>query len=87
MERKKLNEGKVTGTIKSRSARTKSTNEKLALIVKVKEPGYVPEGFQVRTRINEYLFTAEGAPAAVQSNRHNDAIESISINEPLQMID
>lgn len=48
------------------------------VIVKVTETGYVPDGFHVRSRIDELFFTAEASPSAVKAASHDPAVESIS---------
>jgi hypothetical protein len=47
------------------------------VIVKVTEPGYVPTGFTVRTRIDEILFTADARPADVTAAATDPNVESI----------
>jgi len=48
------------------------------VIVKVRETGYVPDGFDVRTRIDDLLFTAEASPSAVKAASVDPAVETIS---------
>ena len=48
------------------------------VIVKVNETGYVPEGFHVRSRIDDLFFTAEASPSAVRAASDDPAVESIS---------
>ena len=48
------------------------------VIVKVNETGYVPNGFHVRSRIDELFFTAEASPSAVRAASDDPAVESIS---------
>ncbi len=48
------------------------------VIVKVNETGYVPDGFHVRSRIDDLFFTAEASPSAVKAASGDPAVESIS---------
>src|SRR5215218_7123705 len=48
------------------------------VIVKVNETGYVPDGFHVRSRIDDLFFTAEASPSAVEAASGDPAVESIS---------
>lgn len=48
------------------------------VIVKVTETGYVPDGFHVRSRIDDLFFTAEASPGALQAASADPAVESIS---------
>jgi hypothetical protein len=47
-------------------------------IVKVREANYVPAGFEVRTRIDELMFTAEARPPDAEAASDDPAVESIS---------
>ena len=88
MERRKLGKGKLDFGSQTQSLiKDISGNEKISLIVKVKKPGYVPEGFNVRTRISEYLFTADSYPSMLHIHEHNRNIESISPSARSQMIE
>jgi hypothetical protein len=87
MERRKLNKGKLDLAFQTQSlVKDTTSKEKVSLIVKVNKPGYVPEGFDVRTRINDYIFTADSSPATLQLHEHNQNIESISPSIRLKMI-
>ena len=48
------------------------------VIVKVNETGYVPDGFHIRSRIDDLFFTAEASPSAVRAASDDPAVESIS---------
>lgn len=56
----------------------------VAVIVKVKEPGYVPEGFRVRSRIDACLFTADATPQGLEAAEHDPRVESIAAAERLE---
>lgn len=47
-------------------------------IVKVRQANYVPDGFDVRTRIDELMFTAEADPQAARAASDDPVVESIS---------
>lgn len=88
MERKKLGRSKITSSTPPQpQVNEKASEGKVSVIVKVKTPGYVPEGFDVRSRINDYIFTADSSLGAVQSHEHNDDIVSISESDHSEMID
>jgi hypothetical protein len=48
------------------------------VIVKVTRPGYVPDGFTVRSRVDDVLFTAEARPDAIRAAMDDPAVESIA---------
>jgi hypothetical protein len=50
------------------------------VIVKSRKSGYVPKGFTVRVRINEFFFTADcESPDALARARKDPDIESIAV--------
>ena len=51
--------------------------ERVRLVVKVAEPGYVPAGFEVRTRIDDVLFTAEAEEEAVAAAAADPQVQSM----------
>jgi len=53
------------------------------VIVKVRKPGYVPEGFQVRSRIDDIIFTAEASEAALAAAEDDPEVESVERGRPL----
>lgn len=57
--------------------RTSEGPGRTRVIVKVREPGYVPEGFRLRTRVDDLLFTADAAEAAVAVASADPHVESI----------
>lgn len=48
------------------------------VIVKVRRPNYVPAGFDVRTRVDDVLFTASASPEALAAAGADPEVESIS---------
>jgi hypothetical protein len=54
------------------------------VIVKVTRPGYVPDGFTVRTRIDEILFTADADPVDVAAAGTDPNVESIDHSRRLR---
>jgi hypothetical protein len=58
--------------------------ETVAVIVKVAEPGYVPPGFRVRSRVDDCLFTADVEGAALARVEDDAKVVSVSISRRLQ---
>lgn len=56
-------------------------------IVKVCQPGYVPEGVEVRSRIDDELFTAEIPAGRLQQVRDDPQVASVEMSRNLQQID
>ena len=56
-------------------------------IVRVKEPGYVPEGVRVRARIDDQMFTAEMPADRVRALREDARVQSVEVSKPLPKID
>lgn len=69
-------EFQVTGPMGARGEADADEPERF--IVKVREANYVPDGFEVRTRIDDLMFTAEAHPQAAQAASDDPAVESIS---------
>ena len=59
--------------------------EPTRVIVKVCRPGYVPEGFTVRTRVDDVLFTAEAPAAVVLAARDDPEVEAIEYPRDLSL--
>jgi len=55
------------------------------VIVKVRRPGYVPDGFRVRTRIDDILFTAEALESDVAAAQADPDVVSVERGRPLRM--
>jgi hypothetical protein len=62
---------------RSQRAGQASGSARSRVIVKVKEPGYVPEGFEVRARVDDILFTADATESALASAAQDPNVESI----------
>lgn len=59
----------------------------LQAIFKVSEGGYVPDGVDVRAKIDETMFTGN-FPASLEARlRGDEKVVSIALNERLQKID
>jgi hypothetical protein len=58
-------------------AAAKPVADSKPVIVKVTEPGYVPDGFTVRTRIDDMMFTADADPADVAAASADPNVESV----------
>jgi hypothetical protein len=48
------------------------------VIVKVTDPGYVPEGFEVAVRIDDTLFTALAGSAALEAASTDEHVVSLA---------
>lgn len=60
--------------------------EKVTLIVKVNEPNYVPEGFKVRSRVDEQMFTAECSSDDLAAARRDPHVVSLAPARQLRQI-
>ena len=60
--------------------------ENVVCIVKVRKPGYVPEGFSVRTWIDDTLFTADCSRLDLKNAATDPNVESISPAERVRQI-
>jgi hypothetical protein len=54
------------------------------VVVKVSTPGYVPAGFDLRTRIDETMFTADAWPADLAAAEADPQVESVDRGRDLQ---
>ena len=54
------------------------------LIVKVRTDGYVPPGFEVRTRIDGTIFTASASPEAIDRAATDPDVVSVASARPLR---
>jgi len=51
----------------------------------VRKPGYVPDGFTLRTRVDDLLFTAEAREADVTAATADPDVESVERGRPLRL--
>ena len=58
----------------------------LSCIVKVRKPNYVPDGFEVRTRIDDTLFTADCTGAELRAAANDPNVESIAPSKRIRHI-
>lgn len=56
-------------------------------IVQVREPGYVPPGIHVRSRIDDKLFTAEFPAGRLIDLRADERVASVELSRRLKQID
>jgi hypothetical protein len=61
--------------------------QNLLAILKVHEPGYVPPGVRVRSRIDEHMFTAEFPAAVLEAIRADARVAAVELSKTLQRID
>ena len=74
--------------LKTEEAREEEpSGEPVKAIVRVKEPGYVPEGVQVRARIDDQMFTAEMPASRVRALREDARVQSVEVSKLLPKID
>lgn len=59
----------------------------LEAIVKVTEPGYVPRGVTVRSRIDETMLTGEASASSLPALDSDPKVVSVSLSRPLRIID
>lgn len=79
MLKKKLHTGKLTSPVQKQ---IEDSTSYLAT-VKVNQENYIPSQVKVRSRINEFLFTAEVPGNVLQKLNENKKVESIALNESL----
>ena len=60
--------------------------QNVVCIVKVRKPGYVPDGFTVRTWIDDTLYTADCTGVDLQKASKDPNVESISPAERVRQI-
>ena len=78
--------GKVRGPLADSLADV-DADQLLSAIVKVNEPGYVPEAADNRARISDTLFTANVRRAGLEALEEDPRVESVELNERLDQID
>ncbi len=54
-----------------------SDSDLARVIVKVRRSGYVPDGFRVRSRVDDLLFTAEAPRSTLRGAEGDPDIESV----------
>jgi hypothetical protein len=81
LKKEKLPKGKTENTVKPRKR-----EEEMSVTVKVSQPGYVPKGMKVRSRIDEYFFTANTSRDDLNEAGNDPLVESISPARPTRMI-
>ena len=57
------------------------------VIAKVRTPNYVPPGFEVRTRIDATMFTADASHHAVTAAGDDPDVESVALARRLNRTD
>lgn len=79
MLKKQLHTSKVTLPVQ------KQIDDSISYLatVKVNQENYIPSHIKVRSRINEFLFTAEVPGNAIQILNENKKVESVALNESL----
>ncbi len=76
-------QSKVTG----KSGQEPGADAKVRAIVKVSEPDYVPLRLRLRSRIDPCMITVECRYGAIAMLENDPRVESVSLHEPLRMID
>ncbi len=62
-------------------------DQRVLAIVRVREPGYVPPDIQVRSRLDDELFTAEFPAGRLATLRADDRVASVELSRRLKQID
>ena len=65
----------------------KAVFDRVEMIVKVNEAGYVPGGVRLRARIDDTLFTCEAPADRLQELEADPRIESVSVSRPLGIVE
>jgi hypothetical protein len=74
------------GKIESSPSPSPAPDDRMTTVVKTRTPNYVPPGFQVRARIDEYMFTAECRQRDLDAAASDDQIESLGPARKLRVI-
>lgn len=61
--------------------------QKVSVIVKTTKANYVPTGVKLRTRIDDFLFTADTSSQHIDKLHDNPGVESVSVNKRLPSLD
>ena len=85
-EVKQIRSSKITGYPEAGSDE-EVRPERLTAILKVNREGYVPENVQLRTRIDDLMFTAEFDAKALKSLDSDELVNSVAISESLKIIE
>ena len=80
LKRQKLEEGKKEYTP------TPDEDGMVAVTIKVKEAGYVPDGVEVRSRIDDYFFTANIEACHFNNLNDDPLVESFAAASQQRMI-
>lgn len=82
----KKNHGrKVTGS--SVGEENVDVHKILTAIIKVNIGGYVPTDVDLRSRIDDHLFTAEFESGVLERLEEDEGVESVAISEALGIIE
>ncbi|RVU17791.1 hypothetical protein [Methylobacterium oryzihabitans] len=58
----------------------------VGVIVRVSEPGYVPPGVTVRSRVDALLMTAEAPASHLTALDADPKVESVKLSRPLRVV-
>ena len=83
VEPSKFRKVRGSAALESRS----DEDQRLEMIVKVNEAGYVPGGVRLRARIDDTLFTCEAPADRLQELEADPRIESVSVSRPLGIVE
>ena len=61
--------------------------EVVEAILKVNEPGYVPDDFKVRTRIDQFMVTGETRTDALGALDDDPKVDAVSVSRSLRVIE
>lgn len=80
-------DGGPASELRATPRRRAAAGEPQRVIVKVRTPNYVPEGFEVRTRVDDVLFTADASHEALEAAGADPDVESVSTPRRLRPSD
>ena len=62
-------------------------DQQVTAIFRVRTPGYVPRGVDVRSRIDDEMFTGTARASRLEEVRRDENVVSVAAAEPLDLID
>ena len=89
MKVRSLSQSKIESSVRSvygtqpQSSANAEADTEVSVIVKVREPNYVPEGMTIRSRINELIFTANAVLSVLAKAERDPLVESIGAPRPI----
>ena len=69
------------------SSLTENSSDTVEAIFKVRQPNYIPEGVQLRARIDATMFTGTVQSCEVNRVQSDQYVESVEVSSRLQIIE